>query len=267
MSHPFLKRLTAPMPIAHRGGAGLFPENTLFAFEQAVARHGAKMIELDLQRSRDGELIVFHDDTLERCTDGQGRVADHDLAQLLALDAGFRFSQDGRTFPFRGRGIGLCTLDTLLSSKALAGVPLNIELKCDLPQVERQLADALRRHDALDRVCIGSELDALAARIAEATPSACHFFPREALTAFVMAAYSGEPWPLDERWQVLDAPLEHEGFRVVQPPLIEAVRRHGRWLNVWTVDREEDMRALVELGVGGIMTDRPDLLCRILQKT
>src|SRR4051812_16548947 len=93
---PFFRRLSPTLLIAHRGGAGLAPENTQPAFEAALARYRADMLELDVHLTLDGELVVSHDATVERCTDGSGVIAGMRMAELERLDAGYRFTRDGR---------------------------------------------------------------------------------------------------------------------------------------------------------------------------
>ena len=111
----------APLLIAHRGGSALAPENTLLAFQRALDWWGADILELDVQPTRDGEAVVFHDDTLDRTTDGSGPVSARTLAELKQLDAGHHFTPDGgQTFPFRGRVIGIPTLAEVL--RAFPGV-------------------------------------------------------------------------------------------------------------------------------------------------
>ena len=106
--------------------------------------------------------------------------------------------------------------------------------------------------------------DALAGRLYEALPDACHFYPRDALTAFVLTARQGERPPSDPRFLVLDMPLEYAGMRLIDPAFVQQVERAGKWVNVWTIDDVQEMRRLRSEGVGGIMTDRPDLLRDVL---
>jgi glycerophosphoryl diester phosphodiesterase len=255
--------LRPTLHISHRGGALLAPENTLVAFGAAVERWRTDMLELDVHLSGDGELVVSHDPTVQRCTNGDGRIADLRWAELEALDAGYHFSPDGgRTHPFRGRGVKLALLREVL--RAFPGVPLNVEVKAEAPGVEEAVAEVLRGEGAVDRVCLGSELDALAGRLVEALPDACHFYPRDALTELVVAIKSQVAPPDDRRYQVLDMPLDYGDVRLVDRALLDAVERLGRWVNVWTIDDAATMHALVALGVGGIMTDRPDLLRSVL---
>jgi glycerophosphoryl diester phosphodiesterase len=263
MGIPFLEGLRPTLHIAHRGGALLAPENTLPAFRAAVERWRTDMLELDVHATRDGELIVSHDPTVQRCTDGHGRIADQTLAELQRLDAGFRFSTDGgRTHPFRGQGVHLPSFREVL--RAFPGVRMNVEVKTEAPGIESAVATLLREEKAVRRVCLGSELDPLGVRLAEAAPEVCAFYPRDALTELVLAIKSGAGPPDDPRFQVLDMPLDYGEVRLIDAPFLAATARLGRWVNVWTVDDVDTMRALVQLGVGGIMTDRPDLLREVL---
>lgn len=261
--HPFFRGLRrgSPLHIAHRGGALLAPENTLVAFRSAVERYHTDMLELDVQPTADGELVVFHDDTLDRCTDGSGPVAARTLEEIRKLDAGYRFSRDG-AFPFRGQGVGVPTLREVL--RAFPDLRLNVELK--RPGAEEAFARLLREEGALERVCIGSELDEVGERLAALLPEACHFYPRNLLTEAVIALKTGEQPPEDPRFLVLDMPLWFGDTRLVDGPFLRAAEAFGRWVNVWTVDDEAEMRQLVREGVGGVMTDRPDLLRRVLDE-
>ncbi|HEY1908314.1 MAG TPA: glycerophosphodiester phosphodiesterase [Myxococcaceae bacterium] len=261
--HPFLDGLRPTLHIAHRGGALLAPENTVVAFRAAVEQWRTHVLELDLHATRDGELVVSHDPTLQRCTDGDGRIVDHTLAELQRLDAGFQFSpDDGRTYPFRGQGVRMPTFREVL--RAFPGFRLNVEVKAEAPGVESAVAALLRAEGATNRVCLGSELDPLAERLLDAAPEVCAFYPRDALTELVLAIKSGSEPPDDKRFQVLDMPLDYGDVRLVDAAFLQATARLDRWVNVWTVDDVDTMRALVALGVGGIMTDRPDLLREVL---
>jgi glycerophosphoryl diester phosphodiesterase len=262
-AHPFFTGLVPTLHISHRGGALLAPENTLAAFRLAVERYRTDMLELDVHLTKDGEVVVAHDSTLERCTDGAGPLAELTLAELRKLDAGYRFTPDGgRTYPFRGQGVRVPTLREVL--QAFPGLRLNIEAKPDVPGVEQALREVLREEGALLRVCVGSEQDALGGRLVEAMPEVCHFYPRDALAAFILAVRTGEAVPEEQRYTVLDMPLYFGEVRLVDEVLLREAAARGRWINVWTVDDPEEMKRLAAEGVGGIMTDRPDLLREVL---
>lgn len=258
----FLEGLQPTLHISHRGGAALAPENTLIAFEQAVTRWRTDVLELDVQATSDGEIVVAHDATVDRCTDGAGAVKGFTLAELQSLDAGFRFTSDGKTYPFRSKGVRIPTFREIL--RAFPRVRLNVELKPSASGIEKELAKLLDAEHALDRVCVGSESDDVAAKLHQALPDACHFYPRDALTSYVLSLRMGEEIMDDDRYTVLDMPLYFQGMRLVDEPFLAACAKRGKWVNVWTIDDEAEMRALVKERVGGIMTDRPDTLRKVL---
>ncbi|MBI3185045.1 MAG: glycerophosphodiester phosphodiesterase [Myxococcales bacterium] len=252
MSPAHGKRRSASPP---RLGAGFGP---------LLPRSGYRstdVLELDVHATGDGEWVVSHDATVDRCTEGTGAIASMSWRELARLDAGFRFQQ-GAAFPFRGRGLRIPRLPEVL--RAFPAVRLNIELKAGSPPA---LADLLRGEGVVARVCVGSESDELAAALHQSLPEACHFYPRDAAAAFVLAVKQGDEPPLDERFEVLDLPLYFHELRVFDSALRDAAARCGKWINVWTVDEPEEMRRLVAEGVGGIMTDRPDLLRQVLARS
>lgn len=255
---PFLAG--APLLIAHRGGAALAPENTLLAFERALRWWRADILELDVQPTADGEAVVFHDETLERTTDGAGRVADHTLSEIRALDAGYRFTIDGGvTYPFRGRGIGVSTLEEVLTS--VPGVRVNIEIKDG--RVQERVWETIRDAGALDRILIAAGARRDRAKLAgyPVPVSAA----KEEIRIFVVQAKLGMTLftPAVDALQIPDI---WEGRRIASPALIVAARRRNIPVHVWTVDEVEDMRRLLDWGADGIVTDRPDRLARLLHE-
>src|SRR5262244_2207785 len=229
MAHPFLRGLVPTVHISHRGGASLAPENTIAAFEQAVSKYATQMLELDVHLTRDGVLVVSHDTTVERCTNGAGGIAAMNLSELRKLDAGFHFSADGgRTFPYRGRGIKIPTLVEVL--REFPSMRLNIDLKPPTAGIEAVFADLVRREQVVERICCGSELDDSAERLASALPEACLFYPRDALAAFVVSVRGGEAPPLDERYTVLDMPLQFGDVRLIDAELVRVANQTGRWI-------------------------------------
>src|SRR5262249_12495272 len=142
--HPFFVGLSPTLHISHRGGAALAPENTIAAFGLAVREHRTDMLEIDVQMTRDGALVVSHDPSLERCTNGSGEIASISRERLQSLDAGHSFTRDGgRTFPFRGRGVCIPLLEEAL--RAFPGMRWNIELKSSALGIEDAFAQLVRR--------------------------------------------------------------------------------------------------------------------------
>ncbi len=263
--HSFLSRLHPPLLIAHRGGGRLFPENTLLAFRMAVSNYGADLLELDIHATRDEVLVIHHDGTVERCTNGDGAIARMTFSELSTLDAGFRFDPKGDgSFPFRGLGIRIPALRDLL--RALPSILLNIEVKPRDPEVAGLLGRLIAMEKAEDRVCVGSIEDAMGREIKSRMPDACLFYPTEALKAFVMPLLEGGEPVVDDAYQVIDMPDNYEGTPVVTREVVAAAHQRGIPVNVWTVDEPAEMEALFEIGVDGIMTDRPDLLRQVIDR-
>ncbi len=262
MKHPFFNGLRAPLHISHRGGAALMPENTLPAFEAAVRLWRTDMLEIDIQLTKDGELVVAHDETVDRCTDGEGPVSSFTYPQLQQLDAGFRFSpNDGKSFPLRGSGVKIPRLVEVL--RLFPKLRFNIELKT--LQTLDGFVEVVRNEGAENRICAGSEHDEIAFMLSAAMPEAVLFYPRDCLTQFILPLKSGEPPVDDARFTVLDMPLYFQGVRLFDAALRDEAARRGKWINVWTIDDPYEMRKVIGQGVGGVMTDRPDLLREVMR--
>ena len=256
MRHAFFDGLRPTLHIAHRGGAALAPENTMVAFRAAVEVWHTDMLELDVHRSRDGELVVHHDPDLDRCTNGRGPLAERTWAELEDLDAGWHHPAH------RGAGLRLPRLVEVL--EAFPRTRLNVELKASDPALVTDFVRLLRQRGEVDRVCCGSEIDDVGEALRAALPEGCHFLPRGALTAWVTGALQGASPAAPAGYHVVDMPMTWQGMNLVNDRLVSAADRAGLWVNVWTVDEEPDMERLRDLGVGGIMTDRPDRLRRVL---
>lgn len=257
MTHPVLAG--APLLIAHRGGSGLAPENTLAAFQQAVDDWDADMIELDVHATADGECVVIHDPTVDRTTDGVGRVDRMTLAELRELDAGYRFTPDGgATFPFRGRGVKIPTIDEVLES--LPGMRLTVEVKTGAAQAP--LFAALRRHGAEERVIVAGEQESSRTLFGEYPgPTSASF--RQAMSFYILARLG-----LSRFWRApvvaVQIPERWKGRQVLTPRLVRAFHRRGVAVHIWTVNEEAAMERLLDWGVDGIVTDRPDRLADLL---
>jgi glycerophosphoryl diester phosphodiesterase len=224
--------------IAHRGASGRFPENTLKAFDAAIDA-GAQMCELDVQLTLDGALVVIHDETVERTTDGRGAVRSMTLAELKRLDAGVRFGRE-----FKGERIPMLE-DVMALADGRCG--LNIELKG--AGVERRVCELLAERRALATAMISSfDWDALAV--------VRHFEPR------VRVGLLATQWPA----RVVGAAFELKAESInPQADIVTedlCIAAHERNLSVytWTVDEPGEMRRLIAFGVDGIMTNYPERL-------
>ena len=250
----------APLLVAHRGGAKLAPENTLAAFRQAVEEWGADMLELDVRLTADGEVVVIHDATVDRTTDGSGAVADLTLEELKGLDAGYRFvDPEGRT-SFRDRGVTVPTLDELLD--ACPGVWLNVEAK--EARVAGPLVEVVRRRGETHRVLVAAEHERnrVDARGYEGPWGAS----RRDCILFWLFHHLPRGGPYTPPVDALQIPEHWKGRRVLTPRLVREAHRRNIPVHVWTVDDPDDMRRLLAWGVDAIQSDRPDLLSRVLEE-
>ena len=251
--------------IAHRGGSGLGPENTLAAFRRSLAA-GADVLEMDVRTTADGHPVVLHDATVDRTTDGRGAVNEMTLAQLKNLDAGFRWTADqGRSFPFRGRGITVPTLSEVLA--AFAETPLITEIKEKRPEVSQSVCDMLRRHGRITRVLVASVHAGVLERFRQVCPGvATSAGPSEALW-FYLLSRAGLAFLYSPAMQALQVPVAFRGLTVVSRRFVAAAHARNLTVAVWTVSAEGTMRRLIEAGVDGIMTDYPDRLAGIIEET
>lgn len=248
--------LDRPMVFAHRGGGALAPENTLAAFDQAVTL-GVDGLELDVHQSKDGHLVVCHDPTVDRTTDGSGSIADLTLPQLRELDAGYAFTPDGgETFPFRGRDVRIPTLEQVL--RRYEGVRLSVELKGDDVASARLALDASEDAGTLERMCLGS-FGRLPVRWVRAQgASVATWATQSEVVRFLLlhSLHLRQPGPRAHAFAV----PERAGRRtVVTPRLVQTLAKHGTPVHVWTVNEADDMRRLLDWGVRGLVTDRPDV--------
>lgn len=264
-----------PLVAAHRGGAKLWPENSLLAFRRAIAL-GAPAVELDVHLARDGGVIVIHDRTLDRTTDGTGPVADRTTDELRRLRIRDR---SGEVTDEHVR-----TLDDVLAAVAASSVSLLLEVKGPGPAVyyertERGVrAVAGPRYDGLEERLLAQVTAAnLASRttVMAFNPDVIRrvraLAPAMATTLLVGRSHLETPratvddlWPLAAELGVTDLGIEHT---LADEALVAAVRRRGLRLGVWTVDDPELVRRYAALGVDVVTSDRPDVALEALGAT
>jgi glycerophosphoryl diester phosphodiesterase len=259
--------LPTPRAIAHRGASGDYPENTLPAF-RAAAQAGALYFELDVHMTRDGVVVVSHDAELGRTCGRAAAIRDLTLAELKRADAGWGFTTTATTagaddgeFPFRGRGIEVPAL-----AEVFAAFPERryiIEIKQSAPSLVAPLLEVIERAGMRRRVLVASEEDAPIDEIRVLAPRLPTGFPYREIVAFMMALAPGAE-PYEPRGDALQIPPEPEGWRLVTPQSVAAAHRAGAEMHVWTVNDAAEMRAMLALGVDGIITDYPARLLALL---
>jgi glycerophosphoryl diester phosphodiesterase len=262
---PFAEKIQRlPLVMAHRGGAGLWPENTMYAFERAVDL-GVDMLETEIHSTADNILVLMHDNTVDRTTNGSGPIRAFTLEELKTLDAGYNWTSDGgQTFPFRGSGITVPTLEEVFT--ALPTARINIDVKQEDPALVEPLCKTIRTCDMTDKVMVASfnskVLKAFRRVCPEVTTSAgtgevALFFMMNMV--FLGAAYR----PACQAFQI---PEYSSGLRVLTKRFVETAHGLNLKVHVWTINEVTDMKRLLALGVDGIVTDYPDRLISLLRK-
>ncbi len=253
-----------PTNFAHRGTSARAPENTLEAFRMAVEA-GAGGLELDVHMTRDGEIVVIHDATVDRTTDGSGAVAGMALDELRSLDAGYRFSPDGgRTHPYRGRGLRVPVLAEVYEEFPESYV--NIDIKEAQPDVEEAVLRVIRDAGAEERTLVVSDDHAVVRRFRRVSGGWISTgASRLEIGAFYVLCRLRLEWLVRPAYDALQVPVEHEGITLVTPRFLEAAHSRGVRVDVWTINEPGEMRRLLDLGVDVIMTDHPETLADVLE--
>jgi glycerophosphoryl diester phosphodiesterase len=263
---------------AHQGGAKEAPSSTLFAMREAVAA-GADALELDVHMSKDGVLMVCHDATVDRTTDGTGAIADLTLDELRRLDnahwwipgtvVDHEHADDPSLYVHRGKAADdpefrIATLDEVL--EAFPDTFLNFDIKQTAPAVvsyEQPLAEALQRAGRAGSVIVASFNDLATDRFREFAPEIHTSLGTNATADFYRAVQAGDP-PPPTAGVALQVPRTFGDLPVVTERFVEAAHAAGLAVHVWTIDDEQEMADLVDLGVDGVMTDRPRALEGVL---
>lgn len=236
-----------PLAIAHRGGALLAPENTLAAFGMSTAL-GVRYLESDIRLTADGELICFHDETLDRCTTATGRVSAHTFADLRA----------------RVRVSGTEPIPTL--REALEEFPdacFTVDLK-DRAAIA-PMARLLQRRDFAERVCVAGAWDGWLHQLASQAPHVRTSLGWRSLTTLISASKAGlQPPASVVTGRFAHVPVQLGRLPIHSAALVRRAHRLGVRVVVWTVDEPGQMRELLDMGVDGIITDRPDVLRSVM---
>lgn len=251
-----------PMVVAHQGGDGVWPGNTLFAFQKAVEL-GVDAIETDMRMTKDGVLVITHDDSVDRISNGRGLITDLTFAELKQLDAAYNWSPDGgKTFPYRGMGITYSSVEEVF--QALPETRFNIDMKQTDPPVEEafcRLISQYRMEDQVVAAYFHHKNNVAFRRLCPQVTSSADQFET---AVFVLLSYAGLGRAYSPVYASFQVPTEQYRIPVTTSRFIAAAHERGIWVDVWTIDDPAEMKRLIDLGVDGIMTDRPDLLMQVV---
>ena len=249
--------------IAHRGGALESPENTLHAFERAL-QAGSDVLEIDIQRSADGVLFVFHDETLDRTTNGSGAAAEKKWNELQTLDAAFDWNPARLSEPpLRGAGIRIPSLEEVF--RKFPGTPMIVEIKPDDPETVAALGLLLDAYDRWDATIVASFHHGVIKQFRKEFPRALTSAGRGEVKRFYLLQKAGLAGLVKTPAHSFQLPERFGPFNLLSRRMLRALRKRGINVHVWTVNEESEMRRIINLGVQGILTDRPSVLADVLR--
>ena len=245
--------------IGHRGAAGMAPENTLVSFDKALA-DGADFIEIDLRESKDGEILIFHDATLERTTNGEGEVQQWSLKELKNFDAGYWFTPDGgKTYPFRGRKTTIPTLEEFFTT--FPKVKATIEIKEARPVFIERLVAGIKRFRKEEVILLATAKDEvmteIRSQIRDQDLTIATGFSYGEAAAFLNWVWDQKSGSFAPAGEALQVPCEYEGLRLITELTLKAAHELGIEVHAWTINKAEEMVQLIQLGVDGVVTDYP----------
>jgi glycerophosphoryl diester phosphodiesterase len=255
-----------PRIIGHRGAAGEAPENTLPSFQRA-RDDGAAYVELDVRTTADGEVVVIHDETVDRTTDGHGAVNGLTHSEIKRLDAGYHFTKDnGRNYPYRGQRIQIPTLAELFSS--FPQIMAIVEIKQANPPMVKKVIEVVSAAGKESDVLLATEEDEIMAGIraglSGSAPAMATGFCYGEVAAFMAWLERGGSETYQPPGHAMQLPCEFQSRTLVSAPTLKAAHDLSVEMFVWTINETAEIERLLDLGVDGIITDYPARLRALL---
>lgn len=251
-----------PLLLAHRGTSLLAPENTVPAFDFALA-HRADVLEIDVRLSSDNQVMVFHDETLERTTNGSGLLRAKDAASLKQLDAAFHFTLHGQQ-PARESGVRILTLGELLDRYPLR---VNIDIKDIDEAAVVAVAEAVRDSGAADRCVLASFHDQQVYRCRALFPQLRTGMSLSEIKRYYFRFVTGQLSGDQHSAGLFQVPVSYYCLPLAGHRFIRSIHRGGGEINFWTINDPVQMKQLLSRGADGIVTDRADLACEVISSS
>lgn len=252
--------------VAHRGGSLERPENTLASFDHASQLDPRIWLEFDLRLTRDNELVVIHDETVDRTTDGKGRVKDFTLEEIRNLDAGYKFQNEAGEYPYRGKGLRVPTFKEILEK--YPGRYKVVEIKDEDETAVEKAVDLIQTHKQWERIILGSFHEKVIRSLRIKNPDWFYatsgnqmqrsLILRE-LGLLPVASFDGE-------FVMIPLRMARSPIDVYSRDLHDELRRQAREVFIWVINDEKSMRELLDKGVDGLITDKPSQLLEILRE-
>ncbi len=262
-AHPYYAEpLNRPLVIAHQGGDGVWPGETMLAYQNAAAL-GVDVLEMDIHITKDGALVLMHDETVDRTTNGTGEVEAMTLEEIKQLDGAYDWSPDGgKTFPYRGRGIQVATLEEIF--QAFPEYRMTIEIKKTNAPMAKPLCELIRKYDMQNKALVASFHDERLKEFRAECPEVATSGAKNETTLFVLLSKAYLHGFYSPKFFALQAPQASGGITVMTEAFVRAAHSRNLAVEPWTINDEETMKKFIAWGVDGIITDRPDLLMNLL---
>jgi glycerophosphoryl diester phosphodiesterase len=226
----------------------------MYAFERA-RKAGSDALDLDLQMSRDKVLVLIHDTTVQRTTNGSGSVSDMTWAQLESLDAAYTFSLDGKTYPLRGQGIKIARLDEVLTT--FPDWRIQIEVKAAPLQIANELAKMLKAHEAEKQVLLSCFDPEMMAALRLACPDVASSATPSEIRTLVLASWLYLEGLVSPDYCAFQVPISRYGLPIVTQRTVQAAHNRGVAVLPWTIDTESDVEICRQAGADGLNTNLP----------
>lgn len=268
MDHPYLNH-DKPLIIAHQGGANLAPSSTMPAFENAV-RLGVDVLEFDIHITKDGHLVAIHDPTVDRTTEGSGKVEDMTLTEIKELDAGYNFKDLDGNYSFRGKGVKIVTVEEIF--EAFPDYKMMIEIKDDNPpermdEVISKLWELIDLYGMADKMVVTSFDQGIVDAFQKLSGNEVALGGgRSEVKQFVITSMISFQSLYNPYVHAFQLPLREGKIDLSKPYVIDNAHKRGMEVYYWTINDPETMEMLIQRGADGIITDRPDIMLEVLSK-
>ncbi|AFG38715.1 glycerophosphodiester phosphodiesterase [Spirochaeta africana] len=251
--------------IAHRGGAEIFPENTLYAFRRADDL-GADILEMDVHATADGVPVVIHDETVDRTTNGSGLVSSFTLEELQQLDAGYWFEQPAGSdeFPYRYRDLQIPTLREVF--QAFPDAHMIVETKENNPALAAAMIELVQEYGREERTMLASFHHEMLVYFREHLPTTVTHASSDEVIPFLIASWLRLEGLLSPQHEAFVVPIRHGRLPVITRRFLAAADARGLATAAWTINTPEQLLQLAEKGAWGLITDRPDLAHTIVRQ-
>lgn len=249
-----------PLVIAH-AGSELYPHDTLYGLEQYAGME-VDILEMDLHMTADGEIVLIHDHTVDRTTNGSGDVREMTLEEVQALDAGWYWTKDEVNYPFRGQGITIPTLREVF--EAFPGYPMIIEIKQDEPSMAQPLCDLIREYRMEEKLMVASSREIAMQEFRSSCPEVATSATRAEVKEIVVRGFLLMGATVTPEYEALQVPEEDGGIPIVTRLFLWFAHNRNLEVHIWTINEPDEIERFIEMGLDGIMTDRTDLMLELL---